>query len=286
MSQRKGNDVFAGQGGDGKIGNDWQGDSHDILKDTFGLTIPTELAPLPSKGIVYPEGHALHLKESIEIRAMTAREEDILTNRAYIKQKSVINELIKSCLLDKRINPEDMIAGDRNAVMTSLRITGYGPEYTVEVDCPSCGERSKQDFDLASLPIKNFNVDPIAVGANAFEFKLPLTTATIRFKYLNGHEEKEINTIQERLKKQGIDRKNLVTQKYETQVIAVNGIEDKVKVQKFCQNMPARDSLALRKFMDANEPGIEMKSHMNCPHCYENSEVRLPIGASFFWPDA
>lgn len=286
MSQRKGNNVFAGEGDDGKIGKDWQGESHDILKDTFGLTIPTELAPLPSKGIVYPEGHALHLRESIEIRAMTAREEDILTNRAYIKQKSVINELIKSCLLDKRINPEDMVAGDRNAVMTSLRITGYGPEYTVEVDCPNCGERSKQDFDLASLPIKNFDVDPIAVGANAFEFKLPLTGATVRFKYLDGHEEKEINIIQERLKKKGIDRKNLVTQKYQSQVIAVNGIEDKVKVQKFCQNMPARDSLALRKFMDSNEPGIEMKSHMTCPHCYEESEVRLPIGASFFWPDA
>lgn len=286
MSQRKGNDVFSGQGDDGKIGSGWQGESHDILKDTFGLTIPTELAPLPSKGIVYPEGHPLHLKEAIEIRAMTAREEDILTNRAYIKQKSVINELIRSCLIDKRINPEDMIAGDRNAVMTSLRITGYGPEYSVEIDCPNCGERSKQEFDLASLPIKNFEHDPIAVGANSFEFKLPLTKHIVRFKYLNGHEEKEINVMEERLKKKGIDRRNLVTQKYQSQVISVNEITDKVKVQKFCQNMPARDSLALRKFMDANEPGIEMKSHMQCPHCYEESEVRLPIGASFFWPDA
>lgn len=286
MSQRKGNDVFAGQGEDGKIGQGWQGDAHDILKDTFGLTIPTELAPLPSKGIVYPEGHPLHMKEAIEIRSMTAREEDILTNRAYIKQKSVINELIRSCLIDKRINPEDMIAGDRNAVMTSLRITGYGAEYSVEVDCPNCGERSKQEFDLASLPIKNFDVEPIAVGSNIFEFKLPVTDATVRFKYLNGHEEKEINITEERLKKKGINRRNLVTQKYQYQCVAINNIEDKVKVQKFCQNMPARDSLALRKFMDANEPGIEMKSNMVCPHCYEGSEVRLPIGASFFWPDA
>ena len=92
--------------------------------------------------------------------------------------------------------------------------------------------------------------------------------------------------MEERLKKKGIDRKNLVTQKYQSQVISINEVTDKVKVQKFCQNMPARDSLALRKFMDSNEPGIEMKSHMQCPHCYEESEVRLPIGASFFWPDA
>ena len=133
MSQRKGNDVFSGQGDDGKVGQNWQGPTHDVLKDTFGLTIPTELAPLPSKGLIYPEGSSLHGKESLEIRAMTAREEDILTNRAYIKQKSVINELIKSCLIDKSVNPEDMIAGDRNAVMTSLRITGYGADYKVEV---------------------------------------------------------------------------------------------------------------------------------------------------------
>ena len=286
MSKRESNNVFAGQGADGKIGGDWQGDKHDILKDTFGLTIPTELAPLPSKGKVYPEEHPLHLKEAIEIRAMTAREEDILTNRAFIKQKSVINELIRSCLIDKRINPEDMIAGDRNAVMTSLRITGYGPEYGVEVDCPACGERSKQEFDLADLPIKNFETEPVALGSNAFEFKLPLTGHVVRFKYLNGHEEKEILTIEERLRKQGIDQKNLVTQKYQHQVISVGNVNDRTKVQKFCQNMPARDSLALRKFMEANEPGIEMKSHMSCPHCYEESEVRLPIGASFFWPDS
>ena len=158
MSQRKGNDVFAGQSADGKISSGWQGDSHDILKDTFGLTIPTELAPLPSKGLVYPEGHPLHLKESVEIRAMTAREEDILTNRAFIKKKSVINELIKSCLIDKSINPEDMIAGDRNAVMTSLRITGYGADYSVEVDCPNCGGRSKQAFDLGASLIIGLNM--------------------------------------------------------------------------------------------------------------------------------
>ncbi len=285
MSKRKGNKVFSGQNEDGKVGEGWQGPTHDVLQDTFGLTIPTELAPLPSKGIIYPEGHPLHLKEAVEIRAMTAREEDILTNRAYIKQKTVINELIKSCLIDKTINPEDMISGDRNAVMTSLRITGYGAEYTVEVDCPACTERSKQTFDLASLEIKSFDTDPIAVGANAFELTLPVTKKQVRYKYLSGHEEKDLAIMAERLQKKGISSTNLITRRFQHQVIAVDGIDDKVKVQKFCQNMPARDSLALRKAMDNNECGIKMRSHMTCPHCYEESEVRLPIGASFFWPD-
>ena len=156
----------------------------------------------------------------------------------------------------------------------------------MEVDCPSCRERSKQTFDLASLEINGFKNEPVALGANAFEMQLPVTQKIVRYKYLSGHEEKDLAIMAERLQKKGIASSNLVTRRYQHQVVAVAGIEDKVKVQKFCQNMPARDSLALRKHMDNNECGIDMKSHMDCPHCYEESEVRLPIGASFFWPDA
>ena len=62
-------------------------------------------------------------------------------------------------------------------------------------------------------------------------------------------------------------------------------ITDKTKIQMFIQKMPTRYSLALRKQMDANEPGISMKQHIQCPHCGTESEVSMPLGASFFWPD-
>ena len=287
MSGRKGNDVFTGdKAPEGSMAEGWKGQTTNVLADDFGLTIPTEIVPLPSQGVIYGEEDALNMKETIEIRAMTAREEDILTNRAFIKNKTVIAELIKSCLINKNIDPNNMIAGDRNAMMVALRITGYGQEYTVEVDCPACGERSKQDFDLGALPIKHLAHQPVTPGSNIFEFTLPLTKKKVRFKYLTGHEEQEIAIIEERLKKRGIQKNNLVTNRFQHQVLSIDNINDKNKVQKFCQNMPARDSLALRKFMDKNEPGIEMKQHMTCPHCFEESEVRLPMGASFFWPDS
>jgi hypothetical protein len=256
------------------------------VRDDFGFEIPTELIPLPSNGIVYPKESSLHMRESIEIRAMTAKDEDILTSRALIKKGTVITELIKSCLIDKSINVDEMVSGDRNAIMTALRITGYGSEYNVEVDCPACGERSKQEFNLSELPIKRIELQPMAIGANVFEFTLPVTKKVVHFKFIDGKDEQEIAVTAERRKKQGYASDNLVTTRLERAILAIDNIKERNKINSFIRNMPARDSLAMRRFLDKNEPGIDMKAWMTCPHCDETSEVRLPMGATFFWPDA
>jgi hypothetical protein len=274
------NEIFGGQGHQPGM------PTRNVMKDDFGFEVPVESVPLPSRGIVYPAESALHGKETIDIRAMTAREEDILTSRALIKKGTVISELIQSCLVDKNIDVNEMISGDRNAVMTALRITGYGPEYKVEVDCPACGERSKQEFSLAELPIKRLEISPITEGANIFEFQLPAVKKNIRFRFLTGKDEEEITQLMERKKKSGLQGENLVTTRLSHCLMAVEEITDKTKVGMFIRNMPARDSLALRQFMDKHEPGVDMRGWMTCPHCIENSEVRLPLGASFFWPDA
>ena len=257
----------------------------NVLKDDFGFEIPTELVPLPSNGKIYPAESGLCNKTAVEIKAMTAKEEDILTSRALIKKGTVITHLIKSCLVDKNIDVDEMTAGDRNAVMTALRITGYGSEYKVQVDCPACGESSKQEFQLTELPIKNLEIHPVAEGANLFEFTLPVTKKKVHFRFLTGKDEQEISIMSERKKKQGMQSDNLITTKLQYSIVAIDGISDKGKIGMFIRGMPARDSLAIRRFMDENEPGIEMKSWMDCPHCDTNSEVRLPLGASFFWPD-
>lgn len=291
MSKRKKNDVLTGGAPEGSMAAGWAGQRGDVMRDEFGLEIPVESVPLPSRGRVYPPEHPLHMQETIEIRAMTAKEEDILTSKALIKKGTVITELIKSCLIDKRIDPNQMILGDRNALMVSLRITGYGSDYPVEVGCPACGERSKQNFDLAALPITRLQDDPIAEGSNVFEAKMPKQKETdpdimIRYRHLTGVDEVNIQKIQERKKKQGFQTDNLVTMRYQHQIVAINDITDKTKIQMFCQRMPTKYSLALRKTMDNNEPGVEMKQNIQCPHCMEESEVSMPLGANFFWPDA
>lgn len=260
--------------------------TRNVMRDDFGFDIPVEAVPLPSSGIVYPSDSPLFGCETVEIRAMTAREEDILTSRVLIKKGTVISELLRSCLINKNIDPDALISGDRNAIMTAIRVTGYGSDYTVDVDCPACGEKSKQNFKLTDLPIKRLEINPVEEGKNLFEFRLPVSGKTVAFKFLTGKDEQEITVLSERKKKQGQQSDNLVTQKLMFSVVSVEGITDKVKVQSFVRNMPARDSLALRKFMDANEPGIDMKSWMDCPSCDESSEVRLPLGVSFFWPES
>ena len=108
----------------------------------------------------------------------------------------------------------------------------------------------------------------------------------VYFKFIDGKDEQEIAVTAERRKKQGVASDNLVTTRLERAILAVDNIKDRNKIAGFIRNMPARDSLAMRRFLDKNEPGIDMKSWMTCPHCDEQSEVRLPMGATFFWPDA
>ncbi len=260
--------------------------TRNVMKEDFDFEVPTESVPLPSNGIVYPAESPLAGQETLDIKSMTAKEEDILTSRTLIKKGTVISALIKSCLIDKTIDPNTMLTGDRNAIMTAIRITGYGSEYNAEVDCPACSERSKQEFSLAELPLKRLELEPVSPGANLFDFKLPVTKKDVKFKFLTGQDESNLTVQMERRKKQGMKSDNFVTTRLHYSIVSISNITDKSKISHFIRNMPARDSLELRKFIDKNEPGIDMKQWMDCPHCLESSEVRLPMGATFFWPDS
>ena len=258
----------------------------NVMKDDFGLEIPYESVPLPSLGQVYPEDHPLHGQETVDIRPMTAREEDILTSRALIKKGTVITHLIESCLVDKNIRAADLISGDRNALMIALRVTGYGAEYKTEVTCPECGTSSKYEFDLAEMPINRLGAAPDDIGENLFTFELPYTKKKVKFRFLTGADEEEITRIDARRKKMGQISESNITQRLEHTLVEVAGVTDRSKINNFIRNMPARDSRALRKYMDDIEPGIDMTSWFECPACGEGSELGVPLGVNFFWPDA
>lgn len=253
-----------------------------------GYSPPAAAVPLPSQGKVYPEGSPLAGKEVVEIKAMTAKEEDILTSRGLLRTGMALDTLLKSCVLDRNVDASELLAGDRNAILIAIRITGYGQEYNIDVDCPACGENVKHKFDLAALPVKRLGSEPRSANKNEFVFDLPIMRKQVVFKLLSGADERELSTILDRTRKLsgGGGIENLVTTRLIHQIISIGGESDRSKVAQLVRNMPARDSRSLRKHIDDISPGVDMRQLFRCPSCAEESEVDVPIGAEFFWPQA
>lgn len=256
----------------------------DVMKE-FGWEVPVDVAPLPSQGRVYPPTSTLHGKEIVSIKAMTAKEEDILMSRAFSKQGTTVVELIRSCLADKSIDPADLLLGDRHALLVAIRITGYGANYNVDAACPKCNATDEYSFDLSSLPIRNLEIEPIRPGVNEFSFTLPVSKKNVTFKFMTGRDDLELTQTNERKKKLFGDQvESVVTSRLAHQIVSIDGVTDRNKITTFVNNMPARDSRALRTYIDKHEPTLEMTTTMTCNSCGASSEVGLPIGINFFWP--
>lgn len=255
------------------------------MKQEFGVVVPAEVVTLPSGGAIYPAESGLLGRREVEIKPMTTREEDILTSRALIKKGTVITELIRSCVVDKSIDVDQLVSGDRNALMIAIRCTGYGSRYEPEMECPKCKAKSKQDYDLASLKVMELTEQPVAPGVNEFAFKLPATNAEATFKLLTGKDEEELIVAQERKKKVvSAQVDTLVSDQIKAALLSVNGVRDRAKLAFFVDNMPGRDSLALRDHMGSIQPGIDMTQLFECPHCEHSEEVSIPVTIDFFWP--
>ena len=257
----------------------------NVMKDDFGWEVPVESVPLPTRGVIYSPDSLLFNTETLQIKAMTAKEEDILTSQAFIKENIVVEKLISSCLIEKSIDVNDLITGDRNALMVSIRITGYGSDYKITHGGNDCGHENKINVELSKLGIKRLEVKPVEDGKNIFEYQLPVTKKVIRYKFLTGHDQKEIAITEKRLKKAGVVYDNTVTNFLENTILAIDGITDKNKIKHFVINMPALDSRSLRQHIRQSEPGIDMTWNYDCDSCNHNNDITLPITSEFFWPN-
>jgi hypothetical protein len=258
-----------------------QQNSNDDLLD-----IPVELAPLPSSGIVYPAGSAFSGKEAVEIKAMTAREEDILTSAALAKKGTILTELIRSCLIEKSVDPADLLVSDRYALLLTIRAVGYGTEYEEDVTCSECDVTKPRVFNLASFPIKRLDIEPVTPGSNLFSFTLPKSQKHIKFRFLTGRDEEDMHAVTERQKKLGMVFDTNITTTLIRSIVSVNDVSDKTRIARFVQNMPAQDSLALRKYMGDHQPGVLFRQQLTCPACGHVEEVNMPMGMGFLWPHA
>ena len=241
---------------------------------------PSEVIDLPSEGKLYPEGHPLK-DGKIEIKYMTAKEEDILTSQNLIKKGVVIDRLLDSLILTNGVKQEDLILGDKNAIMVAARILAYGPEYLCEVTNPNTGELISHNFNLADCPFKKLPKD---VSENKFSVKLPISKKEITFKLLTGKEEKIIELELKSSKKIGSEVSPELTTRLRHTITSVDGDTSQTTINNFVQNLLARDSMHLRKHIKEVTPDIELSQEIEIGG--EPVKVDIPMTVGFFWPDS
>ncbi len=254
--------------------------------DNVADDVPYDLIKLPSKGIVYDEDHPLHGEEDVAFRAPGAPEENILTSVALIKKGTVINTLIRSLLINKSIDPTDLLIGDKSAITLMIRIAGFGKEYKTKTRCPSCGNDFAHEFDLSKCQYKFLQVDPVVKGKNLFDFTLPFSKKKVLFSLLTDKQDVEITKAQTNRKKaMGGEVDTIITDRLLTQIKEIEGIP-REGIADFVNSgkMSMRDSRALRNYINKINPDVLLEEKVSCNLCSAEEVHTIPLGLEFFWP--
>ena len=241
---------------------------------------PSEVIDLPSGGKIY--GKDSPLKDGkLELKYMTAKEEDILTSQNLIKKGVVLDKLLDSLILTPGVDSRNLIIGDKNAVMVAARILAYGPEYSAEITNPNTGESTKYEFDLSSCEFKELPSDT-DYSINQFEFQLPVTKVKVIYRLLNGDDEVKINKEIESRRK--IGQSSEVTTRIKHAIVSIDGEDQRGYINNYVDNMLSKDSLAFRQEMSKIAPDINLSQEIEMEG--EMVRVDIPMTINFFWPSA
>ncbi len=247
---------------------------------------PTEFVELPSQGEFYPEDHPLHKQETVEIRFMTAKDEDILSSQALLKKGLAINRLLES-LLVLDIDPKSLLLGDKNAILIAARVSGYGSDYEVTITCPSCASTSEFEYDLKNAErsgecfnekFLHENNITLNTTTGTLDLVLPVSGVEIGLSLVDGYIEQEYSTGSKS------SENAVVTNLLSSFVTKVNDKTDYKSVIAFIEAMPAKDSRFLRELYPQLVPNIRLAHRFMCDQCFYVKEMEVPLTAAFFWP--
>jgi hypothetical protein len=242
---------------------------------------PTEVISLPSKGLCYPESSPLS-KGEITIKLMTAKEEDILTSTNLIRKGIQLDKLLESIVVEPGVNINDLLVGDKNAILVTSRMLAFGPDYQISVRDNVTGNDEEVNVDLSKIQIKEVD-ESLLNRQNEYDFVLPVSKTPIKFKLLTHGDELAINKdvdASEKITKQG----NEITARYRRVIVEVNGNRDLGHISNFVSNqLLAGDSRGLRKYMKQITPDL----NLTFEHTHSDGEteaLRIPFGVDFFYP--
>lgn len=247
---------------------------------------PTEMVTLPSTGYFYPEGNPLSSGQ-VELKQISSREEDILSSPNLIKKGIVLDKLLESVVLDKKIDLSSMLIVDRDSILYSIRRLAYGEKYMVSMNCPACGkDNSEVNIDLSTMEYKAIDFNKYTKGENSFPFDLPYSKANITYKLLTRGDELLIDKEIEASKKINKDVSTEISTRLNYIITSVNGESDTATIRKFVANQLAtRDSLVLRMHIKNTTPKLDTTFEFACEHCQYQKNQEVPMGLSFFWPN-
>ena len=238
------------------------------------LNFPTEIIDLPSKGLIYPESSPLSSGQ-VEIKYMTAKEEDILTNQSYINKGVVLDKLLESLIMAEGVSVKDLLIGDKNALLVAARVLGYGKDYSFTYD------GVQETVDLSQLEPKFLHEHLFTSGNNEFDYELPSTGTKITFKLLTGHDEIAIDRELEGLKKINKNHVPELSTRLKYMIVSVDGDSERKTVREFVDTrLLARDSRAFRAYAKSIQPDIDLTFTND-----SGEEVAIPVNLNFFWPD-
>lgn len=254
----------------------------DIPYSPKSFPFPTEVISLPSKGLVYPESNPLS-KGELTIKLMTAKEEDILTSAALIKKGIQLDKLLESIVVEPGVNINDLVIGDKNAILITSRILAFGPDYEAKIKDPFDGDEVDITIDLSQIKIKEVDESKLN-RKNEFEFFLPISKKNIKFKILTHGDEMMINKDIEASEKT-LKQSNEITTRYRRIIVEVEGNKDMGYISNFVTNqLLAGDSKALRKHIAEITPDLDLKFDYTSPITGETEALRIPFGIGFFYP--
>ena len=253
--------------------------------DIFSFINPTEFVDLPSKGELYPEGHPAHGLDSIEIRHMTAKEEDILTSESLIKKGVALDRVVDSLIVDKRIKAANLLIGDKNALLIAARITGFGPDYGVKITCPVCITENDCNIDLQAIKSKSpEETDSKLLENGNYEIVFPeYNNLAVEVRLLRGADERKLTQNREQRRK-AKKEDSLITDQLGAIIVRVNEVTDLALLKQFVEQCPTKISREIRTRYEKIMPDVDMSVPFTCSNCEYESEVDMPMTAEFFWP--
>jgi len=267
---------------------------HEI-KELKNYQFPTEIIELPSRGLIYPKDNPLS-SGKVEMKYMTAKEEDILTTQSYIRDGSVLDRLFQSLIISNGeglpIKYVDLVTGDKNAIMIAARILGYGKDYEVEITDPFSGKKQKDVIDLTQFENKEYDgSSQVELHKNEFEFTLPRSQRVVTFMAMTESKERKVKYDVEELTKANRKIKDEtsreLTTRLKTMILSVDGESDRKLISHFVDNeLFAVDSKALRGYIAEVIPDIDLTYEFVSEETGERREIGLPLDITFFWPNS